>query len=62
MIHVNYVKSANFAVSLILVSYRRPIDQIHTIIQDVHHWKLNSLGNNVLIISDNCGIIFIREG
>lgn len=61
MIHVNYVKSANFAVSLILVSYRRPIDQIHTIIQDVNHWKLNSLGN-VLIISDYCGIIFIREG
>lgn len=61
MIHVNYVKSANFAVSLILVSYRRPIDQIHTKIQDVNHWKLNSLGN-VLIISDYCGIIFIREG
>lgn len=61
MIHVNYVKSANFAVSLILVSYRRPIDQIHTIIQDVNNWKLNSLGN-VLIISDYCGIIFIREG
>lgn len=61
MIHVNYVKSANFAVSLILVSYGRPIDQIHTIIQDVNHWKLNSLGN-VLIISNYCGIIFIREG